>query len=205
MFRIGEFSKLMQVSVRMLRYYDEAGLLKPAQVDKWTGHRTYSVDQIPILNKIFYLRDSGFNVSEIADALNKDEQDLAVQLDKKHLEVEQAIRIEQEKLEKIDNILQTEQPYHGAPETMGIFATRSPMRPNPIALTASEVIGIDYRKGIIRLTFLDADDGTPVLDIKPYTPSFDRVETPDVPDWCRRWPRSTEESGEFNWDSVFNV
>ena len=39
MFRIGEFSKLTQVSVRMLRYYDEAGLLKPAEVDRWTGHR----------------------------------------------------------------------------------------------------------------------------------------------------------------------
>ena len=38
MFRIGEFSKLTQVSIRMLRYYDEAGILTPAEVDKWTGH-----------------------------------------------------------------------------------------------------------------------------------------------------------------------
>ena len=48
MFRIGEFSKLTQVSVRMLRYYDETGILTPAEVDKWTGHRLYSVDQIPL-------------------------------------------------------------------------------------------------------------------------------------------------------------
>ena len=47
MFRIGEFSKLTQVSIRMLRYYDEVGILKPAEVDKWTGHRLYSVEQIP--------------------------------------------------------------------------------------------------------------------------------------------------------------
>ena len=46
MFRIGEFSKLMQVSVRMLRYYDEVGLLNPAQSDPWTGYRMYSVEQI---------------------------------------------------------------------------------------------------------------------------------------------------------------
>ena len=39
MFRIGEFSRLMQVSIRMLRYYDEVGILQPAEVDKWTGHR----------------------------------------------------------------------------------------------------------------------------------------------------------------------
>ena len=38
MFKIGEFSKLTQVSIRMLRYYDEVGLLKAAEVDKWTGH-----------------------------------------------------------------------------------------------------------------------------------------------------------------------
>ena len=41
MFRIGEFSKLAQVSIRMLRYYDEVGLLTQAEVDKWTGHRLY--------------------------------------------------------------------------------------------------------------------------------------------------------------------
>lgn len=57
MFRIGEISKLTQVSIRMLRYYDEMELLKPAETDKWTGHRLYSVEQIPYLNKIVYLRD----------------------------------------------------------------------------------------------------------------------------------------------------
>ena len=64
MFRIGEFSKLTQVSIRMLRYYDETGILTSAEVDKWTGHWLYSVDQIPRLNKILYLRDSRRNVFE---------------------------------------------------------------------------------------------------------------------------------------------
>lgn len=100
MFRIGEFSKLTQVSVRMLRYYDETGILTPAEVDKWTGHRLYSVEQIPRLNKILYLRDSGLNVSEIALALTKDEQSLLTQLDKKRMEIENAIQAEQEKLQK---------------------------------------------------------------------------------------------------------
>lgn len=54
----------------MLRYYDEMGLLKPSQIDPRTNYRMYSVDQIPTLNKIIYLRDSGFNVAEIAIALN---------------------------------------------------------------------------------------------------------------------------------------
>lgn len=67
----------------MLRYYDEVGLLTPAEVSKWTGHRLYSAEQIPRLNKILYLRDSGLNVSEIALALTMDEQSLLAQLDKK--------------------------------------------------------------------------------------------------------------------------
>lgn len=101
MFRIGEFSKLTQVSVRMLRYYDEAGLLKPAEVDRWTGHRLYSVEQIPRLDRIRYLRDSGFQVSEIALALEMDDHALLVSLNKKCLEIEQAIQKEQERLLKI--------------------------------------------------------------------------------------------------------
>ena len=102
MFRIGEFSRLTQVSIRMLRYYDEVGLLIPAEVDKWTGHRLYSVEQIPRLNKILYLRDSGLNVSEIALALTMDEQSLLTQLNKKHAEIEDTIQAEREKLRKIE-------------------------------------------------------------------------------------------------------
>ncbi len=95
-------------------------------------------------------------------------------------------------------------PYKDSPELLGTFATRSPERPNPIALTCSYVTYLDCEKGIIGLAFIDAEDGTPVLDIKPYTPSFDRVENPIVPQWCADWPKSVETSGDFDWGSVFN-
>lgn len=49
--RIGKFSRLTQVSTRMLWYYDEANLLTPAEVGQWTGRRLYSVEQIPPLNR----------------------------------------------------------------------------------------------------------------------------------------------------------
>ena len=65
-------------------------------------------------------------------------------------------------------------------------------------------IQIDHENGLIRIAYIDADDGTPVLDLKPYTPSLDRVESPDVPDWCAHWPRSVEESGDFDWENEFN-
>ena len=101
-------------------------------------------------------------------------------------------------------VVETEQPYKNAPAVMGIFATRSPIRPNPIALTTVEVLDIDYAEGIVRIAYIDAEDNTPLLDIKPYTPSYDRVESPGVPDWCSSWPMSTETSGDFPWEDVFN-
>lgn len=106
--------------------------------------------------------------------------------------------------EEARSILEVPSPYRKAPEIMGIFATRSPMRPNPVALTAAQVIHIDHEAGAIRLAYIDAEDGTPVLDIKPYTPSIDRVEQPTVPTWCSHWPKSAETSGDFDWAGEFN-
>ena len=87
---------------------------------------------------------------------------------------------------------------------MGIFATRSPQRPNPIALSVAEILYIDHEAGVIYIAYADARQGSPVLDLKPYTPSLDRVEHPQVPDWCGHWPRSLEESGDFDWENEFN-
>lgn len=99
--------------------------------------------------------------------------------------------------------LTEESPYTGSPQVLGTFATRSPQRPNPIALTCAYVTDVDYEKGILRLAYIDAEDGSPVIDLKPYTPSFDRVEHPVVPQWCAHWPNSVEASGEFDWSTVF--
>lgn len=103
MFKIGEFSRITQVTIRMLRYYDEIGILKPAQIDPWTGYRMYSVDQISLLNKIVYLRDSGFHISEIAAALDRKDDSLLIKLlNQKYLETEKAIQVERDKIKKIE-------------------------------------------------------------------------------------------------------
>lgn len=102
------------------------------------------------------------------------------------------------------SMLETDQPYKNAPAQMGIFATRSPIRPNPIALSTVEVIHLDESNGIIQIAYIDAHDHTPILDIKPYTPSLDRVERPVVPEWCRHWPNSIEASETFAWEQEFN-
>ena len=71
MFKIGDFSRLAQVSVRMLRHYDKLGLLTPSQTDKWTGYRYYTIDQLPRLNRIVALNGLGLTLQEIADLLGK--------------------------------------------------------------------------------------------------------------------------------------
>ncbi len=65
--KIKEFSLLCQVTVKTLRHYDKIGLLKPAEVDKWTGYRYYSVSQMQTLNSIRLLKDIGFSLDEILD------------------------------------------------------------------------------------------------------------------------------------------
>ena len=69
MLKIGEFSKLSRVSVRMLRYYDEIGLLKPAQIDCFTDYRYYREDQLPIVCRITALKDMGFPLADIVKML----------------------------------------------------------------------------------------------------------------------------------------
>lgn len=78
MFKIGDFSRLGQVSVRMLRHYDKLGLLTPSHVDKFTGYRYYTVDQLPRLNRILALNDLGLTLQQIADLLG-DRNDLPVE------------------------------------------------------------------------------------------------------------------------------
>lgn len=65
MFTIGEFARFGGLSVRMLRHYDELGLLKPARVDPETGYRYYSAYQLPDLNRVLALKGLGFSLAEI--------------------------------------------------------------------------------------------------------------------------------------------
>ncbi len=66
MMKIGDFSKLSRVSIKALRYYDEMGLLKPIEIDRFTGYRYYSASQLSSLNRIIALKDMGFSLEQIA-------------------------------------------------------------------------------------------------------------------------------------------
>ena len=103
MFRIGEFSKLVRVSPRMLRHYEKCGLFYPAEIDKFTGYRQYSAGQIPLVQNIVTLRDLGFSIDEIEEILPNltDFAYMDKMLRTKALSVKAAIECEQAKLERL--------------------------------------------------------------------------------------------------------
>ena len=70
MLKIGDFSKLSRVSVRMLRHYDDIGLLRPAYIDRFTDYRYYSETQLPTVCRITALKDMGFRLADICRILS---------------------------------------------------------------------------------------------------------------------------------------
>ncbi len=91
----------------------------------------------------------------------------------------------------------------GGSFSMGIFATRSPVRPNSIAASVARVLSVDLDAGAIRLAWMDAEDGSPALDIKPYHPCTDRVRDARMPARCAHWPDSWEAWSSFDWAAEF--
>ena len=92
--KIGEFSKMMQVTVKTLRHYEQKGLLVPDEVDEWTGYRYYSITQMQRLNTIRGLQRQGFSLEEIKDLLEDESQMPSVaQLTKKIEETERQLQI----------------------------------------------------------------------------------------------------------------
>ena len=71
MLKIGEFSKLSRISIRMLRYYDEMGLLVPETIDPFTGYRYYSETQLFTAGRINALKDMGFKLCDAAELLKR--------------------------------------------------------------------------------------------------------------------------------------
>ena len=82
MYKIGEAANILNTSVRTLRYYDEIGLIKPKEIDLFTGYRYYSKDQINDFQIIKLLKEAGFSLEEIKN--NKDNFSEELMLKKKN-------------------------------------------------------------------------------------------------------------------------
>jgi len=106
MLKIGDFSKIGKVSIRMLRHYDQIGILKPTCIDNNTGYRSYSIDQLPRLNRIIFLKNIGFSLTEVMELV--DEQisidEMKAMLVKRQKDLENEISMAQINLKQLLNV-----------------------------------------------------------------------------------------------------
>jgi DNA-binding transcriptional MerR regulator len=104
MLNIGDFARLGQVSPRMLRRYDEIGLLKPSQVDVHTGYRHYDVAQLGRLHRLLALRDLGFTLEQTRSVLDDDPsvEQLRGMLRLRQAQIEQDVSEEQARLRQAE-------------------------------------------------------------------------------------------------------
>ena len=87
--QITEFAKLTGVSVRTLHYYDEIGLLKPAEVDEWTGYRFYDEKNLEKMQQIMFYRELDFSLKSIIEILS------SADFDKQKADADRKVKREQ--------------------------------------------------------------------------------------------------------------
>ena len=199
------------ITAKCLRYSAENNSLTPEQFEELTRGREVE-DDIPLIKQEDEEED-GMKLSEIGHAecengffriiLNSEYKDgLKGLAGFSHVQILWWFSGCDNREDR--SILTMDRPYKKGPEKLGTFATRAPERPNPIGCSVCAVKSVDYEKGVIDLMYFDAFTGTPILDIKPYQPSVDRIEAPAVPEWCAHWPKNIEESANFDWEKEFN-
>jgi len=130
MFRIGDFSRLSFVTVKTLHYYDEIGLLKPVKVDRFTGYRYYSADQLPRLNHIRSLRSLGLSLEQIATLINDSFSSSQMRniLVLKQAELRQRIDDEQQRLDKVGELLKQIEKEEKMPDYQVVIKELAPMK-----------------------------------------------------------------------------
>ncbi|MGO9881707.1 MAG: MerR family transcriptional regulator [Solirubrobacteraceae bacterium] len=104
MLNIGEFARLGQVSPRMLRHYDQLGLLTPERVDPDTGYRSYDVKQLVRLHRLLALRDLGFTLQQIDGLLDGElpAEQLRGMLRLRRAQLEQSLADERARLRQVE-------------------------------------------------------------------------------------------------------
>ena len=104
MIKIGDFSKLAHVSIKTLHHYDEMGLLRPLHVDRYSGYRYYSLQQLAVINRILALKDLGLSLDQIAQLLHEDVSlsELRGMLRLKQMELASLVEDEQARLKRVE-------------------------------------------------------------------------------------------------------
>jgi DNA-binding transcriptional MerR regulator len=158
-FKIGDFSRIARVSCRLLRYYDEIGLLKPATIDRDSGYRYYSAAQLPQLNRILVLKELGLSLEDIirVTQASASATELREVLRTRRRDLEHSLEAEQQRLRQLDariaqidagNELATDDVIIRADPAQLILSTRQVL---PSFAAAREVIGTVVRFARTRL------------------------------------------------------
>ncbi|HOQ08088.1 MAG TPA: diguanylate cyclase [Clostridiales bacterium] len=105
--KIGEFARMNNVTTKMLRYYDEIGLLKPAYIDGATGYRSYDASQSNCLNWILILKELGFTLSQIREMLSGpvDAAKIIREMKQKRIEISSVLNEMMQKKIEIDHLI----------------------------------------------------------------------------------------------------
>jgi len=104
MLKIGEFSRLSQVTIKTLHHYDELGLIKPAHIDPITNYRFYTVEQLPRIHRIMALKEMGLSLEQIGLMLDKElsTEQMRGMLHFKQAEIQQEMREAQRQLAMVE-------------------------------------------------------------------------------------------------------
>lgn len=106
MYKIGELSKIVDISIKTLRYYDEIGILPPTHIDQFTGYRYYDDESILNIEMIKSLKSVNFTLQEIKEyMINKDDK---LFLNKQE-EIKKEIRFLEERYRKLSIMIKKEQ------------------------------------------------------------------------------------------------
>ena len=205
MIRIGDFSRLSRVSIKTLRYYDEMGLFKPIDVDRFTGYRYYSANQLPRLNRILALRDLGLSLEQIAQVLEEgvSPEQLRGMLRLKRVELQQHIAGEQARLARVEARLSTIELEDTMPDYDVVIKQIEPQLVAGVRDTLSsypevgrlfdEVFGYLTRQGVDGSDLIGAAiwhddehktggiDGEAVVSLKQAIPESERVKVYELP------------------------
>ena len=171
MLKIGDFSQLGQVSVRTLHHYDERGLLKPAEIDDFTGYRFYSVDQLPRLNRILALKDLGFSLDQIGRLVQDDvpAEQLRGMLTLKQAEIERQLTEGQTRLMRVEaRLKQIEQ--EGKPSPYEVVLKKT--SPQAIAATRTVVPTLENMPTYRCNLYDELYESLECLGIEPGAPEY---------------------------------
>lgn len=104
MLKIGEFSRLSQVTIKTLHHYDDLGLLKPVRIDPVTNYRFYTVEQLPRIHRIMALKEMGLSLEQIGILLEKElsTEEMRGMLHFKQAEIQQEMREAQRQLAMVE-------------------------------------------------------------------------------------------------------